>query len=72
VPNDIREATYQLARQARDPRKRSPVLPPSKGESTDPNFLLHHENHMDPNTVTPDQLMNKGIIKGKLDPLETA
>jgi hypothetical protein len=71
MPDDIRSATYQLARQARDPRKRSPVLPPSKGESVNPDFLLHHENHADANVVTPEQLMDKGSLRGKLDPLQT-
>jgi hypothetical protein len=29
---------------------KSTELPKSKGESVDPNFLLHHENHFDKNT----------------------
>lgn len=55
MPND-----YNQARQARkdiNPLKRSPVLPPSKGESVEPGFLLGHENRFDPNVVTPQQLM---------------
>ena len=72
MPNDLMSTPYSVAHRARNPQKRSPVLPPSHGESVKPDFLLHHENHMDPNTVTPEQLMDKGILKGKLDPVETA
>jgi hypothetical protein len=72
MPNDLTSTPYSIAHKARNPLKRSPVLPPSKGESVKPEFLLGHENHFDKSTVTPEQLMQKGILKGKPDPVETA
>ena len=63
---------YSVAHRARNPQKRSPVLPPSRGESTSPGFLLGHENHFDKNVETPEQLMDKGALRGKIDPVETA
>jgi hypothetical protein len=59
MPND-----YKVARTAR----KDAALPPSKGESVKPDFLLHHENHFDPNTYTPEGMIQKGILKGPLDP----
>ncbi len=59
MPNDLASTPYSIAHKARNPLKRSPVLPPSKGESVDPEFLLNHENHMDRNTFTPEQMLNK-------------
>jgi hypothetical protein len=53
-------------------QKKPAPLPPSHGESVTPDFLLHHENHMDRNTVTPEQLIDKGVLKGKPDPIKVA
>jgi hypothetical protein len=63
VPNEFQDASYDMVKHAKNPLKRSPVLPPSKGESVQPNFLLHHENHFDPNTFTPDQVRTGDITK---------
>jgi len=69
MPND-----YEIARQA---RKHSPTsdqasgkLPPSRGESVKPDFLLSHENHFDRNVVTPENLIQGGILEGK-QPVKT-
>ena len=72
MPNDLFNTPYSIAHRARNPQKRSPVLPPSHGESIKPDFLLHHENRFDPNVETPEQLMDKGALRGKIDPVETA
>lgn len=66
MPND-----YKQARQARkeiNPLKRSPVLPPSHGESVEPGFLIRHENRFDPNVVTPEQLMQGVPLLGGKEP----
>ena len=57
MPNDLFNTPYSVAHQARNPSnplKRSPVLPPSHGESIKPDFLLSHENKFDANTYTPE------------------
>lgn len=76
MPNDLFNTPYSIAHKARkpdNPLKRSPVLPPSKGESTDPDFLLHHENRFDPNVITPEQLEQKpGFMKGKSEDISKA
>lgn len=69
MPND-----YEVAHKMRkdNPLKRSPKLPPSQGESTDPSFLLQHENHFDRNVVTPEQLMQNNKSLGGKDEIKTA
>ena len=57
MPND-----YEIAHRA---RKDSGQLPPSDKKTLDPGYLLRHENHMDPNTVTPEGLIRGGILEGK-------
>lgn len=44
-------------RKETNPLKRSPVLPPSDKKTLDPTYLLQHEQHFDPNIVTPEQMM---------------
>lgn len=62
MPND-----YAHARAA---RKAEGALPPSDKKTIDPRYLLQHENHFDPNTYTPEGLIEKGIHRG-LDPVKT-
>jgi hypothetical protein len=38
---------------------KSTALPPSKGESVKPDFLLHHENHFDRNTVKDQDVIKQ-------------
>jgi hypothetical protein len=61
MPND-----YALARQTR----KEGTLPPSDKKTLTPKYLIQHENHFDPNTYTPEQLIQKGVLKGKLDSVQ--
>ncbi len=70
MPND-----YEIAHKA---RKHSPTsdqasakLPPSDKKTLDPGYLMKHEQHFDPNTVTPEGLIQNGILEGK-QPVKTA
>ena len=47
-------------------------LPPSNGMNLDPRYLLGHENHFDPNVYTPEQMIQKGALRGPIDPIKTA
>jgi hypothetical protein len=40
-------------------------LPPSNGSNIDPRYLLNHENHFDPNTLTPEQALMMYKLKQK-------
>lgn len=46
-------------------------LPPPNGMNLDPSYLLNHENHFDPNVRTPEELIQRGILRNK-QPLQTA
>ena len=61
--NEFSDASYNLVKQPKNPLKRSPKLPESHGESVKPEFLLHHENHFDRNTYTPEQLPQSAGIQ---------
>jgi hypothetical protein len=55
---------YSLVHAMRKPKSptvesKSPTLPPSDRQTLTPNYLLHHENHFDPNTFTPEQMHEK-------------
>ncbi len=50
MPND-----YAVARQARK-------LPESDKKTITPKYLLNHENHFDPNVVTPEQMIQKSPV----------
>jgi predicted GNAT family acetyltransferase len=39
-------------------------LPESDKKTLTPAYLLKHENHFDPNVVTPEQLIDKGVLTG--------
>lgn len=68
MPND-----YEVARKARkNPLKRSPELPASDKKTLSPGYLLGHENHFDPNVITPEQLeQNTGMFKDQPKPIVT-
>lgn len=73
MANEFDSASYELARQKRrptNPLKRSAVLPPSDKKTLTPKYLLQHENHADPNVVTPEQLIDKGVLRGSLDSIQ--
>jgi hypothetical protein len=54
MPND-----YAVARQARK-------LPESDKKTLNPKYLLNHENHFDPNSYTPEQMIQKSpTLSGK-------
>ena len=59
MPNE-----YALAHQA---RKQEGKLPESDKKTLTPGYLLNHENHFDPNTYTPEQMIEKGVLRGKPD-----
>ena len=59
---------YALARQTR----KEGELPPSDKKTLTPKYLLGHENHADPNTYTPEQMIDKGVLKGRPDPVSKA
>jgi hypothetical protein len=64
MPND-----YALARNA---RKVAPHgLPESDRNTLTPNYLLGHENHFDPNVHTPEDMIQKGVLRG-MDPIKKA
>lgn len=50
--------------------EKSAKLPSSDKKTLDPTYLLGHENHFDPNTYTPEQLIQQGILTGK-KPVQT-
>lgn len=45
-------------------------LPDSDRSTLDPRYLLGHENHFDPNVHTPEELIEKGSLRGKLDAIK--
>lgn len=59
MPNEFSDAPYELVRHPKNPLKRSPKLPPSDKNTLTPGYLMQHENHFDPNVVTPEQQMQK-------------
>lgn len=63
--HEFQNASYKMAH-------KSAALPAWHGESVKPDFLLHHENHFDPNSYTPEQMIDKGVLKGKPDPVQGA
>lgn len=40
---------------------------PKERPKLDPDYLLKHENRFDPNVYTPEQLIEKGVLRGKLE-----
>lgn len=46
-------------------------LPESDRTTLTPQYLLGHENHFDPNVVTPENLIQGGILEGR-QPVKTA
>jgi hypothetical protein len=63
MPND-----YEVAHQARV--KSGTALPASDKHTINPAYLLGHENHFDGNVYTPESMIDKGVLKGKPDPLK--
>jgi hypothetical protein len=63
MPND-----YAVAHAA---RKKDGTLPPSDKKTITPHYLLKHENHFDPNVHTPESLIQKGVLQGNPDPVQT-
>ena len=66
MPNEFSTASYELARQKRQPKnplKRSAVLPPSDKKTLTPSYLIQHENHFDPAVLTPEQIRTGDITK---------
>jgi hypothetical protein len=59
MPND-----YALARQARK-------LPESDKKTLTPKYLLQHENHFDPNVLTPEQMIEKSPVLSGKEPVKT-
>jgi hypothetical protein len=53
---------YAVAREA---RKMDRPLPASNGSTVTPKYLLNHENHFDPNTHTPEEMIKRGVHKGQ-------
>ena len=58
---------YALARTAR----KDGQLPASDNKTITPKYLLGHENHFDPNVHTPEDMIQKGVLKGTPDPVKT-
>jgi len=56
---------YALAHKAR--MKKGDVVPPSDGKTLTPSYLLNHQNHFDPNVRTPEEMIQRGVLRGKLD-----
>lgn len=60
---------------ARSGNSKTPSTPgklaSSNGMNLDPNYLLNHENRFDPNVRTPEELIQRGILRNK-QPLQTA
>lgn len=52
---------YQVAHTARKGAAKEKPLPESDKKTLDPNYLLGHENHFDPNVYTPDNIYNPGV-----------
>lgn len=52
------------------PTKKDAKLPESDKKTLTPKYLLGHENHFDPNTYTPEQLLEKGVLTG-MKPVST-
>src|SRR5208337_621271 len=51
---------------APESKLKTPVI--HKSPSVEPRYLLRHENRFDPNVLTPEQMIQRGILRGKLDP----
>lgn len=66
MPND-----YALARNARKKEVTASghSLPESDRKTLAPEYLLGHENHFDPNVHTPEEMIQKGILRG-MDPVK--
>lgn len=58
MPND-----YAVPHQMR----KSAKLPESNKKTITPDYLLHHENHFDPNVITPEQMQQKTFGKKELE-----
>ncbi len=56
---------YNIPRQMR-----SGKLPESDRHTLTPKYLLGHENRFDPNVFTPEQMIQKGILRGKPAPVQ--
>lgn len=46
--------------------------PRGGGHTMAPGYLLKHENDFDPNIITPEQMKEKGVLKGKPDQIMRA
>ena len=60
-------SAYSMVRNARKPKQPSAALPPSDKKTITPDYLLHHENHFDPNVITPEQMQQKTFGKKALE-----
>ena len=46
-------------------KKMRKPLPASDNNTITPKYLLGHENHFDPNVYTPEDMIKKGVLRGK-------
>lgn len=46
------------------------ALPASDRRTIDPQYLLGHENRFDPNVYTPEDLIRKGSLRGRLEDIQ--
>ena len=55
---------YKIVRKARK-QVSDGKLPESDRKTLTPQYLLNHENHFDPNTHTPEEMIKRGVHKGQ-------